>query len=415
MKLVPAPSALSRWLFWGLIGFMPLVLGGVHNWTITVMQMVVLTAVAFLLVDKARTWDWRWIPTPMDLPFLCLLLICLMSWWLSQHRATSTRAMLMLLTYLAAFYGVVHGTRTRRQWRHLIFLIVAVGVFLSLFGIIKMFGLNPFPWWEYPYLNYPPDFMAATYGNHNHLAGFLEMALPLALGMLLCGFFFWRRMVLVYLACLLLAGLILSLSRGGWIATVVGLSLMAVVLLASRYFARKRLIIALIVGTLALCTFIITSTPVVARLLTVYEQDENASFGSRVQAWKGIIDMIRQRPWQGSGPGTFALIFPRFQPPGLTARFTMAHNDYLQFIAEGGLVLIPVGLWMVMALFRHGFHKLGHSSRFVRGLTLGAMSGIVAILVHSIVDFNLHIPANALLFTVLAATVAAPLPQAPAR
>ena len=65
---------------------------------------------------------------------------------------------------------------------------------------------------------------------------------------------------------------------------------------------------------------------------------------------------------------------------------------------------------MLIVLYRRGFKKLNNPSRLVRGITLGAMSGITAILVHSIVDFNLHIPSNALLFTVLAALVVAPLP-----
>jgi len=67
-------------------------------------------------------------------------------------------------------------------------------------------------------------------------------------------------------------------------------------------------------------------------------------------------------------------------------------------------------VWMAIILYKKGFSKLQNPSRFVRGVTLGAMSGITAILVHSIVDFNLHIPANALLFTVLTAIVIAPVP-----
>jgi hypothetical protein len=67
---------------------------------------------------------------------------------------------------------------------------------------------------------------------------------------------------------------------------------------------------------------------------------------------------------------------------------------------------------MIVALYRKGFIKLKNPSRLVRGTTLGALSGITAILVHSISDFNLHIPANALLFAILAALVVAPLPTA---
>jgi len=76
-----------------------------------------------------------------------------------------------------------------------------------------------------------------------------------------------------------------------------------------------------------------------------------------------------------------------------------------------GLPLIAIVVWMIIALYRKGFRKLKNPSRLVRGITVGAMSGITAILVHSISDFNLHIPANAMLFTVLAALVVAPLPR----
>jgi len=120
--------------------------------------------------------------------------------------------------------------------------------------------------------------------------------------------------------------------------------------------------------------------------------------------------MIQDYPLLGIGPGTFGTVFTQYQPPGLIRRFTMAHNDYLHFISETGLLLVPIFIWMTIALYKKGFKKLKNPSRLARGITLGAMSGVTAILVHSIFDFNLHIPANAILFTVLAAIVVAPLP-----
>ena len=88
----------------------------------------------------------------------------------------------------------------------------------------------------------------------------------------------------------------------------------------------------------------------------------------------------------------------------------MAHNDYLHFISEVGLILVAIIIWMIIALYRKGFRNLQNPSRLVRGITLGSLSGITAILVHSAADFNLHIPANAILFTILAALVLSPLP-----
>jgi O-antigen ligase len=149
---------------------------------------------------------------------------------------------------------------------------------------------------------------------------------------------------------------------------------------------------------------------VVERVKTAMQKEEEASFYSRVIAWGGVMEMISDYPLVGIGPGTFKTVFTQYQPPGLRAHFTMAHNDYLHFISETGLLLIPVIIWMIIALYRKGFKKLKNPSRLVRATTLGSMTGITAILFHSITDFNLHIPANAILFTILAAIVVAPLP-----
>ncbi len=89
----------------------------------------------------------------------------------------------------------------------------------------------------------------------------------------------------------------------------------------------------------------------------------------------------------------------------------MAHNDYLQFTSESGILIIPVIIWMIIIFYNKGLKRMKHRSRLVRGINMGAMSGMTAMLFHSICDFNLHIPANALLFTVLAALAAAQVPD----
>jgi len=118
--------------------------------------------------------------------------------------------------------------------------------------------------------------------------------------------------------------------------------------------------------------------------------------------------MIRERPLLGFGPGTFPFTFFMFQPPATPGWYNMAHNDYVHFIAEMGILLPVIMIWMIVALFRHGFLKLRSPSLLLRGATLGSMAGVLAILCHSYIDFNLHIPANGLFFTILAALIAAP-------
>ena len=189
-----------------------------------------------------------------------------------------------------------------------------------------------------------------------------------------------------------------------------GLLFMGVCLLFDRHFRRKGVILAMMAGAAAVAFIALLSTPVVERIMTVANPAGEPDLQARFVVWGGVLEMLKQFPFLGTGPGTFAYAYTQYQPPGLNLRFTMAHNDYLQFAAESGLPVLAVLLWGLVAMYWRGFKKMANSSRLVRGTALGALAGITAILVHSIFDFNLHIPANALLFTVLCAVAAAPVP-----
>jgi len=119
------------------------------------------------------------------------------------------------------------------------------------------------------------------------------------------------------------------------------------------------------------------------------------------------MQLIEENPVLGTGLGTFPWSFPTVRPVGLQYRYQEAHNDYVQIITEMGLaVLIPIA-WGLILLFRHGLKSFKKTeSRFHAGVTLGALGGIVAILIHSLIDFNIQITANGILFSVLVGLVA---------
>jgi O-antigen ligase len=111
-------------------------------------------------------------------------------------------------------------------------------------------------------------------------------------------------------------------------------------------------------------------------------------------AWEGAVEMIRARPLLGNGPGTFSMVFPAYQPAGQSVRFFYAHNDWLEFSAELGVVF-PVLFGCLACLFFREVWKLDGSRSRMKS-ALGMVGGAVglAILVHGWVDFNLQIPAN---------------------
>lgn len=407
---MPEPIKIARYALYLLLIFTPLARGSVQGWAIAIIHVTTLFAIASFLLGRCVKMDWKWVKTGLNKPILALFILCFVSAIFSTHKTSSLWAMALLINYLAIFYLVIFTINNKPRLLNFAYLIVGIGTFLSVFGIFKRFGYNPFPWWNYEDLTYSMDFLSATYGNHNHLAGYLEMAIPLTLGLFLIEFRGGKLLLMIYLSFIMVTALILSLSRGGWMGFLFGALLFSYGLMKNYYFRKKGLFIGLIGFLFLLSIVILSSTPVVERAINIVEKEGEADFHQRAVAWKGVIKMIGDKPLLGTGPGTFSSAFTRYQPAGLSTHFTKAHNDYLHFTAEVGVLLIPIIIWMAIVFFREGFYKLRSPSRLIRGITLGAMSGVTAILFHSILDFNLHIPANALMFCVLSALVVSPLP-----
>ena len=408
-KLLSA-SSVTRWALYALLIFTPLARASVQGWAVTTIHLVTLIALASFLVENSFAWNWKWIETPLDKPILILIILSILATVFSMHKYTSIWSTILLFNYIIIYYLIIHTVRTRSQFRQLLYIIIGVGVFLSIFGFFKLIGVNPFPWWEYTDIRQSNLRLASTYGNADHLAGYMEMAIPLILGLLLTGY---RNVKIIFIICLaffMFLAIVLSFSRGGWLGLGTGLGFMTIALLTDSRRDIKLTLATLIGGTLILLFIALSSTPVVERLRTLELKGEIPNLKSRVSRWRGTVEMIRDYPLLGTGPGTFAIVFTQYQPPGYANRSFYAHNDYLHFISEIGLSLTVVIVWMIIALYRRGFKKLKNPSRLVRGITIGGMAGITAILVHSIGDFNLNIPTNAILFTILGALVVAPLP-----
>jgi flagellin-like protein len=254
---------------------------------------------------------------------------------------------------------------------------------------------------------------SSTFYNPNHFAGYLAMALPVCLCMFLIGLRESQKVLTGVFTLLILLAIVFSLARGGWVSSIFGMAFMGAVLLitSKSVIITKKLLLLIAGGLLFIGLVFLFSTPAVEEFVTLKKAPEDKNLQGRIVVWRRTLQMIADYPLLGSGPGTYATIFTRYQPPLTNLRYYMAHNDYLHFVAETGLPVLVVMGWLTIVCYRFGFQKLTHPSRLVRGSTLGALSGISAILLYSVSDFNLHIPANAVLFSVLAAIVVAPPPK----
>jgi O-antigen ligase len=163
--------------------------------------------------------------------------------------------------------------------------------------------------------------------------------------------------------------------------------------------------------TAALLFFWMDPGQISKRLWTVADmaRPSDVTLGDREIVALDSLHILRDHPWVGTGLGSFETAYPAYQSFPTDLVYDHAHNDYAEALAETGLV---GGLLMVAALvmfFGLAFRKLAQRLRDDAGwIQLGAAIGCCGLLVHSFVDFNLHIPANAAWFAVLAsvATIA---------
>jgi O-antigen ligase len=113
--------------------------------------------------------------------------------------------------------------------------------------------------------------------------------------------------------------------------------------------------------------------------------------------------MIRENPVLGVGLGAYETAYPRYSTQDQPLLVAQSHNDYLQILADGGILGGLIALWFLVAVSRSIWQSCRHTDPLLSAIALGCATGIVSILTHSLFDFNLQIPANALVFLILVA------------
>lgn len=256
----------------------------------------------------------------------------------------------------------------------------------------------------------------ATFVNPNHFGTLMVMFIPMAMAQAFLG----RakavvRVVHGYAALVMLAGLAVTMSRGGWLAGAVAL----VGLLGWLAGRRRQLRVpALVVMGLFLCAggAFVALSPKARLRVEGLQRADTADSGDRRPMWRPALAMWRDHPWMGVGPAQYDVWYPHYREAAMQARPEYAHSEYLNTLADYGVVGSALAAAALAALVasailcrkyvERGSGDLGDkgSNRFA--FFAGATLGLVGLAIHSIGEFPMHIPALGLLAMVLAGHVA---------
>src|SRR5712671_7808520 len=311
------------------------------------------------------------------------------------------------------FVATLIFTDTPHRLRIIVRTITIFGFLLAIFGLTQSFTTDGTRVYWFRQLTQSTAFGPFIY--RHHFAGYMELAIALPLGLLFSGALESHKRPLYAFAVLLMAvALIMTNSRGGLISLVAEILFVIVIAGPGKGHreqsrtsflmrtAMLRAAMALGLGIILFFSALAVGGPgVFGRLLgTVNAADPTTG---RAHFWNVTLDVIKHHPILGSGLGSFSVIYTRYDSGNGLYRLEQAHNDYLQTLADSGIVGGLLGLSFLIILFGRGFARRATDDKFRSGVATGALAGCFAVLVHSAFDFTLHTTANALLFLVLAA------------
>jgi O-antigen ligase len=393
IALIGAPWAFGAVYAWGWVSLISIGCWALFLWALGSVQ------------QKVLKFFWSPLYIPLAL-FVALGLfqygcrLCIDKW--------ETRAALILFAgnlvffFLAAqFFG-----RANPEARDKIgFVVVFFTGVLAIFSVLQFASGAQLIYWVF---DTGRSNFFGPYGNPDHYAGLMELLIPVGVFYVAEQRRFTSTLALpILVITVAVASLLLSGSRAGLIALTAEV---VIVLALGRLHAvgrerRGLVVMGFAIFIAAALFFWVDPGAVAQRLGTVASPTdawtEWSSFRKSVSF--DALRMLRTHPVLGIGMGNFEIAYPQFQSVASDLTVDYAHNDYAELMAETGLIGTALMLAALLLFFHLSFRDLGERLRS-RGswLRLGAAVGCCGLLVHSMFDFNLHIPANAAWFAVLA-------------
>lgn len=418
--------------------------GGVDVWVIGVNSILAGLIVVFWLTDAWKTGEFRFNSSFLQIPILSLIVIGIIQLLpfgdaskaneiltIPAVRALSLNPYLtrlfviqLLIAFLFFSAGLTY-INNRNRFQSIVLTIIIFSSVISFFGILQFLG-NPEA--IYGMRSTPNSIPFGPFFNRHHFAAFMEMTLGLTLGLLFGDATRQNKKIFLIIAAVVMGmSILLTGSRGGMVSF---LGVLGFVILANfinnrkikdknanedvkDFFLRRNLI--LFGGGFALVVLLF-----VAVLFVGGDQSLLRGFGlsgvegdistGRSHFWWVALQIFFDHPIIGSGFDSYGVAFTHYDTWSGAYRVEQAHNDYLQILADGGVLSFICIAAFIILLFKRGVRAIkNYSDKFVMNGAIGALAGCFGILIHSFFDFPLRTPSNALFFLMMAVLATVPV------
>lgn len=319
-------------------------------------------------------------------------------------RVTALHIFALCIFFAAALVFIESASRLRR-----LATVLTIFGFVYAFYAILQSVLSP----EAIYGIYKPQAIPfGSFVNRNDFAAVIVMLVSVPLGLLFTGSIARDKKLLYIVAIALMAtSLLLCNSRGGLVAIFA--EIIFLIILTTRTKGKKNFVLKvalsllLIAGGVAGAFFVGGDTSLSRFAETTKEIEAPPETTTRFHIWSVTTKVIADNMPLGAGLGAFPQAYSKFDTLGGYQRVDQAHNDYLQILADAGIIGLILGGVFLFVFFSEGFANARVENTFRKGIAVGAFAGCLGVLVHSLFDFVLHITAVAVMFITLLAMLVA--------
>ena len=432
-------STLSRIIFFLLCAmsiFAVIAFGAVDPWAIGILAVFAGTIGVLWLADSWQKKDFRFNSNALQIPLIALILIGLVQLLPLRSFDNSTGLLnipavnslslepyetrffiIQLLIFLVFFAAALTYINNRSRLRKIALTFVIFGAVMAFIGILQrlaspdaIYGLRPTPQ-AIPF---------ASFVNQHHFAAFMNMTIGLTFGLI-----FGKatkkdkKPLLMIAAFLMILAIVLTSSRGGILSFI---AILGFFLLPKLLFKKSadeteevtenkdfRSKLVLVGGTLTVGIFLLGTILFLGGDQSLFrgiglQSPQNDVTNGRSHFWYVALQIFSDFPILGAGLNAFGAAFSRYDTWNGTYRIEQAHNDYLQILADAGIIGFFCVISFIYILCRKSLSNINFDGdSFRRSVATGAFAGCFGILVHSFFDFPLRTPSNSLFFLALAA------------
>lgn len=403
------------------IVFTALAYGTVHQPTISVFYLITTIVVVLWAIDAFQTGSLRFNKSLVQVPVIGTVIYALIQIipfgtlaeiggvsGISRTISIEPFWTQMFAFHFLALFFIFAASLTyfdsAARLRKMTLLITIFGFGFAFYAILQSV-LSPTKIYGLYEVEYAKPF--GSFVNRHNFAAYVEMLIAVPLGLLFSGAI-PRDKRLIYITAIGLMGvaLVLSGSRGGLVslfAMVVFILILTNKNRESGNVAIKFVLAGLLVAVIIGGAILIGGESSLTRFAETAVSNDITT--NRTHIWNITLQVIKNNLLFGAGIGSFAAAYTPYDTMNGIERVEQAHNDYLQILADAGIIGLLLAAFFVYQLFRTGWRNVQTENTFRRGVAVGALAGCFAILVHSIFDFVLHTTAITVLFLTLAALV----------